>query len=245
MSNALPTTGTESRPGQLRALVRAGHPRQAVVLAVVVGVLARLTDRPWREVLVAAAAVLVVQLMLGLGNDVSDMEYDARAGRADKPLVAGDVPRGNVTYAIIVLLLLAIPLSLQSGSAAGVALLATVLVGAVHNRWLHHGALSWVGWTVSFALLPAYLSYGGWGGGVHGAPPTWQVTVAAAGVGLCTHLATTLPDLVGDHAAGSRNLPLRIALHTGAPRLLWITVVLSVLAVAGLLWAGLSVGLRQ
>ncbi|HET7683323.1 MAG TPA: UbiA family prenyltransferase [Marmoricola sp.] len=245
MSDAVPATGTTTRTGQLRGLLRCSHPRQAIAFAVVIGVLARASDRPWREVLVAAGAVLVVQLLLGLGNDVSDEEYDRRAGREDKPIATGEVPRGNATYLVMVLLLVAIPLSLQNGGAAGAALLITVLVGAVHNRWLHRGAFSWVGWVLTFALLPAFLAYGGWAGGVHGAPPTWQFTAAAAAVGLCVHFLTTLPDLVDDNAAGVRNLPLRIALRTGAPRLFWATVVATVVAVYLLVAAGLDVGLRQ
>lgn len=245
MSDAARATGTTRRTGQLRALARCSHPRQAVALGVAIGVLAALSGRPLREALSAGGAVLVVQLLLGLGNDVSDEEYDRRAGREDKPLAMGDIPRGNVTYAIMVLLLVAIPLSLQNGGVAGAALLVTVLVGGAHNRWLHRGALSWLGWVVTFALLPAFLAYGGWGGGLHGAPPTWQVTVAAGAVGLCLHFLTTLPDLVQDHAAGVRNLPLRIALRTGAPVLLWITLVATVIALAALAVAGLSVGLRQ
>jgi 4-hydroxybenzoate polyprenyltransferase len=214
-------------------------------MAVAVGVLAWLTDRPGREVLVAAGAMLVVQLLLGMGNDVSDIDDDKMAQRMDKPIVSGAVPRGNVTYAIMVLLLVAIPLSLQSGTVAGLALLATVLVGGVHNAWLHRGFFSWVGWMATFALIPAFLAYGGWRGGLHGEPPTWQFTAAAAFLGLCVHLLTSLPDLVGDHAAGRKTLPLRIALHTGAPRLLWITLALTAVAVGVLLWAGLTVGLRQ
>ena len=36
--------------------------------------------------------------------------------------------------------------------------------------------LSWLPWAVSFALYPAYLSYGGWGGGAQGGPPTVAMT---------------------------------------------------------------------
>ena len=42
-----------------------------------------------------------------------------------------------------------------------------------------------------------------------------------------------------------RNLPLRIALKTGAPRLLWISWAYTALVAAGMVWAALTVGLRQ
>lgn len=238
------TTGDPFRK-QLGTILRASHPRQALLLGLAVGVLAYVSDRGFVAALVAGAAVLVVQLALGLGNDVADLAIDRKAGTEGKPLAAGDVPRGNVTYAILVLLIVAVPLALQNGWLAGSILLGTVLVGAVHNKWLHRGLFSWVGWVVTFALLPAYLAYGSWPGEPQGPPPTWSFTAASAALGLCLHFATALPDLVQDHAAGLKTLPLRIALRTGAPRLLVITVVASVLALAGLLVAGLTVGIRQ
>ena len=56
---------------------------------------------------------------------------------------------------------------------------------------------------------------------------------------------TALGDLVDDNKSGARNLPLRIALRTGAPRLLVLTILLTTAAVAGLAVASLTVGLRQ
>jgi 4-hydroxybenzoate polyprenyltransferase len=241
MSQALPST----RPGQVRDLVRSAHPKQAVVLATLLGVLAAVDGRPQREYLVTAAAALVVQLSLGLSNDLSDQADDYRAQVSGKPIADGTLVAGRASYWMMVLVLLAVPLAVQNGAVAGVALLATVPIGWLHNRWLHRTAFSWLGWTLSAALLPAYLSYGGWAGGLHGGPPTVAVTGAAAAVGFCLHFVTTLGDLVEDNVSGSRNLPLRVALRIGAPRLLVLTIVLTTAAVAGLVMAGLTVGLRQ
>lgn len=240
-----PTTAGEPFRKQLGTILRASHPRQAFLLGLGVLVLAVLADRGFLQSLVAGAAVLVVQMALGLGNDVADLEIDRKAGTEGKPLAAGDIPRGNVTYTILVLLVIAVPLALQNGWLAGVILLSTLLIGGVHNKWLHRGAFSWVGWVLTFGLLPAYLSYGSWPGQPHGAPPTWSFTIAAAALGFCLHFATALPDLVQDHAAGLKTLPLRVALNTGAPRLLVITAALSGLTLVGLVVAGLTVGLRQ
>jgi hypothetical protein len=63
-------------------------------------------------------------------------------------------------------------------------------------------------------------------------------------LGVCVHFLTTLPDLVDDNRSGVRNLPLRIALRTGAPRLLLATLVVSLLALAGWVVIGLDPGLR-
>ena len=82
---------------------------------------------------------------------------------------------------------------------------------------------------MSFGLLPAFLSYGGLGGGLHGGPPTLAMTVLAALLGIGVHFLTALPDLVEDNQTGVRHLPLRIALRTGAPRLLWISTAFTAL----------------
>jgi 4-hydroxybenzoate polyprenyltransferase len=241
MSDAVPVT----RSGQVRDLVRSAHPKQAVFLAAVLGVLAAVDGRPEREYLSAAAAVLVVQLSLGLSNDLCDQQHDYRAQTPGKAIANGDLPATRASYWMMVLVLLAVPLSVQNGAVAGIALLATLPIGWLHNRWLHRTGFSWVGWTLTFALFPAFLAYGGWAGGMHGDPPTYAVTGAAAAVGFCLHFVTGLGDLVDDNKSGARNLPLRLALRIGAPRLLVLTILLTTAAVAGLAVAGLTIGLRQ
>ena len=67
----------------------------------------------------------------------------------------------------------------------------------------------------------------------------------AAVLGVCVHVLSSLPGLVADHEAGRRHLPLRIALRVGAPRLLWISGVLTAATLGALLYAGSQVGLRQ
>jgi 4-hydroxybenzoate polyprenyltransferase len=242
MSDAVPLAGSRSR---LRDLVRCSHPKQAVFLAVVIGVLAAVDGRPPREFLSATAAVLAVQLALGLSNDVNDQAHDYRAQTPGKPIALGLVPAATASYWMMVLVLLAVPLSVQNGGVAGLALLATLPIGWAHNRWLHRTGFSFLGWTLTAAMLPAFLSYGGWAGGMHGDAPTWAVTGAAAAVGFCAHLVTSLGDLVADNKSGARNLPLRLALRLGAPRLLLLTIALTAASVTGRVIAGLSVGLRQ
>src|SRR5689334_9463738 len=191
MSDAAPLVGSRAR---LRDLVRSSHPKQAVFLAVTIGVLAAVDGRPVREFLSAGAAVLAVQLALGLSNDVNDQPHDYRAQTPRKPVAEGLVPAATASYWMMVLVLLAVPLSIQNGGVAGLALLVTLPIGWIHNRWLHRTAFSFVGWTLSAAMLPAFLAYGGWGGGMHGHPPTWAMTAAAAAAGFCAHLLTSLGD---------------------------------------------------
>jgi 4-hydroxybenzoate polyprenyltransferase len=221
-------------PGQLRSLLRAVHPRQALAFAVVVGTLVALTGRPFREIAVSAATVLVIQMVMGLLNDLLDVDRDRMGGATNKPIADGLVPPGNASFAIVVLLLLAIPLSLQNGTEAGLYALATLVVGFVHNRWLHATVLSWVGWSATFALLAFFVTYGGWGRDADGSAPLTTFVVLCAVLGLCVHFLTSLPDLVVDNQAGTKHLPLRIALRTGAPRLMVISIVATVLVLAAI-----------
>lgn len=233
------------RSGRARDLIRCAHPKQALFLAVTIGVLAAVDGRPAREVLLTTAAVLAVQLSLGIDNDLADSQHDYRAQTPGKPIAAARVESDTATYWMLVLILLAVPLARYSGWTAAAALLITLPIGWLHNHLLHRTAFSFLGWTATFALFPAFLAYGGWGGGTHGDAPTWAMTAAAALTGLCCHLTTSINDLVDDNKSGARGLPLRLALRIGAPRLLLATLALSALAVAGLVVAGLTVGLRQ
>jgi len=67
--------------------------------------------------------------------------------------------------------------------------------------------------------------------------------VLSALLGVCVHFLTSLPDLVEDNKSGARNLPLRIALRTGAPRLLVASLVVTVLVVAGIIYTALTAGI--
>jgi len=230
---------------RLRDLVRCAHPKQAVTFAVGTGVLAAVADRPVNQAILVGLAVLTVQLSLGLSNDLCDEKHDHRAGTAGKPLAEGRVEASSASYWMMVLILISVPLAAYSGIAAGIALLLTLPIGWVHNKWLHRTSLSFLGWTLTFALYPAFLSYGGWAGAIHGSAPTWQVTAAAAAFGFMAHFVTSLGDLVADNKSGARTLPLRVALLVGAPRLLLLTIVGTGAAAFGLVTAAVSAGLLQ
>jgi len=206
---------------------------------------AALSGRPTLEVALVAATVLTGQLTVGWVDDVVDRQRDEQVGRSDRPVALGWIDPGTVTFAIAVAVLVLVPLSIANGTYAGLAYL-----GSVAALWLYHvafktGAFSWFPYAVAFALLPAFLSYGGLGGGMHGGPPTWQMIVLAALLGVGVHFLTTLRDLVQDNETGVRHLPLRVALRIGAPRLLWLSVAWITLVAAGIVVAGLTVGLRR
>jgi hypothetical protein len=62
---------------------------------------------------------------------------------------------------------------------------------------------------------------------------------------VCVHVLRALPGLVQDNRSGRRHLPLRLALRIGAPRLLYLTIALTLLVVGGLVATGIEVGLSR
>lgn len=227
------------------SLVLASHPLPTAGMTVGLTLAAALTGRTGVECVLVAATVLSGQLTVGWLNDVIDSHRDAVVGRRDKPVAVGMVDPGTVMFALACCVLLLIPLSIANGTAAGIAHLLAVASAWTYNVWFKKTVLSWVPYAVSFGLLPAFLSYGGLGGGMHGSPPTVAMTVLAAALGVGIHFLNTLPDLVEDNTTGMRHLPLRLALRIGAPRLLWISLAWTALAGVGIVIAALTVGVAQ
>jgi len=226
-------------------LVRAAHPLHAIATALALGGGALATGRPLREVGLVAATVLVGQVVVGWHNDLVDRARDAARDRPGKPLANRRLDPGTVWFALACGVLLLVPLALGNGVTAGCSYLLSVGVAMAGNLVLRRTSLSWLPWAVSYALLPAFLTYGGWGGQAQGDPPTVLATVLAALLGVAVHFLLALPDLVDDNADGLRHLPLRLALRTGARRLLWVTVAVTGLLVASLVVAAATVGWHQ
>jgi hypothetical protein len=242
-------------PSRLRTngivlMVRTTHPRLLLLTSLGMGVAAALSGRPTREVGLTMAAVAIAQAILGWHNDLADRKRDLQRFDEDhppyaKPVAAGLLDAGTVSFAMACALLLLVPVSVSAGIPAGISLLAYVVVGMLGNYVLRKGVLSWLPWAVSFALLPAYLAYGGWGGEGTDTPPEIAITALSALLGVCVHFLVSLPGLVLDHRDGWRTLPLRVALRTGAARLLWLSLLLTVLTLVALAAAGTKVGLTQ
>ena len=224
-------------------LVRTAHPRQALLTATGLAVAAAISGRAGREVALVFATVLVGQAVLGWHNDLVDHDRDARRRPSGKPIADGYLDPGTAWFALACAVLLLIPQSISNGVLAGCAYLASVAIGLGGNVVLRGGVLSWLPWAAAFALYPAFLSYGGWGGQADGTAPQPAMVALAAALGVGVHVLCALPGLVADHEDGVRHLPLRIALRTGATRLLAATVAWSVLVVVAMLLVGNSLGL--
>jgi hypothetical protein len=227
-------------------LLRAAHPRQAVVTALAMGVAAALAGRPARELLLVMGTVLVGQACLGWFNDLVDRRRDARHRATGKPVADGRLDPGTVWFVLAVGVFVVVPLSVANGVYAGTAYLVSLGVAVLGTwTWIRKGFFSWVPWAASFGLMPAFLSYGGWGGQDNGAPPEILVTVLAAALGIGVHFLRALWGLVPDNADGWTYLPLRLGLRIGASRLLWVSSVYTVGVAVALAFAATSVGLAQ
>ncbi len=226
-------------------MIQAAHPRQAVATAVGVAAAAALAGRPTREVGVVALTVLVGQSILGWHNDIVDRERDARHETPRKPIADGRLDAGSVWYAVTIAVLLLVPLSISTGVVAGINYLICVMIGLLANVALRQGLFSWVPWALSFALYPAYISYGGWGGDAEGPAPEAVMTLLAGLLGIGIHFLRSIWGLVADNEDGWRYLPLRLGLKLGATRLLVLTSTYLVLVLVGFAVAGSMAGLSQ
>ena len=229
-------------------LVRAAHPRQALLTAAALAAVAALDARPGREIALVAATVLVGQTLLGWHNDLLDRARDRAHERTGKPIADGRLDPGAVWFAWCCGVLLLVPVAVNNGVAAGCCYLASVAVGLLanlDNPLVRRGLLSWLPWAVAFSLYPAFLSYGGWGGQAEGDPPQPILLALAALLGVGVHFLTALWGLVADDEDGWTYLPLRVGRRLGATRLLVVTVAFLVAAGAAFAVVAHQVGLSR
>lgn len=228
------------------SLFRASHPRQAGLTALAVAVVAAVGGRPFDEVVLVLATVLTGQVILGWHNDLVDVQRDRRHQFPGKPVALGVVDAGSVWFALAIAVLLVVPLSVANGVVAAACHLFILGIAMIANSGvLRRTRFSVVPWMVSFALWPAFLSYGGAQGTEGGDPPGILLTVLAALLGLGVHVLTSLPGLVTDNADGIRHFPLLLALRTGAPRLLLVAAVWTGVVGVGILITVATLGVAR
>jgi 4-hydroxybenzoate polyprenyltransferase len=185
------------------ALVRATHPLPAAAVTALVGAVTAARGAGPSTFAWVVGSTLAGQASVGWSNDYVDRDRDARAGRRDKPLVAGDISPAAVLAGALVALPLSVVLSLPVGvPEAGVMLMAVVSAWA-YNLALKATPLSWLPYAVSFGLAPVYVWLATSGTDV---PPAWIVAGGAL-LGVAAHLLNVLPDLEADRAGAARGLP--------------------------------------
>lgn len=252
---AVPTAATTARGGigdrfSLREwtpllLLQTSHPKQAIITALSLAGVAILTGRSPKEVGVIAVTVLVGQAILGWHNDVVDRRHDRDNNISGKPVADGRLDPGTVWYAIVAAFWVLLPLAVTTGLTAGCIYMGSVAVGMLGNVLFRTGFLSFWSWAVSFGMLPAYLSYGGWGGQAKGDPPEVSIVVLAALLGIGVHFTRSVWGLVADHAEGWTYLPLKLGLKLGATRLLMLASVYTAVIVVLLAVFGARDGLTR
>jgi 4-hydroxybenzoate polyprenyltransferase len=197
------------RPGALlRALAGACHPGPAVAVTVFAGALAAAAARTpgvggggTATTALVVAAVLTGQLAIGWANDAVDAERDTAAGRTDKPVATGRLPRRTVAVAAVVAAVLTVPVSLLLGPLPGLLHLVGVAAGLAYDLRLKATALSPLPYAVFFGGLPVVAVTAA------GAVPSPAHAAVGVLLGLGAHFANTVPDAAEDAAAGVRGLP--------------------------------------
>lgn len=187
------------------ALLRASHLQPTLGVTAIATALSVSVGRGAGAVAVAAA-VLAGQLSVGWSNDYLDRDRDRRAGRLDKPIVAGQVLPGTVRLAASLALAACVPLSLLSGWRAGSVHLVAVLAALAYNVAGKATVLSPLPYVLAFGLLPAFVTLGLRG---HPWPPWWAVGASAV-LGCGAHFVNTIDDIDDDLANGVRGLPQRL-----------------------------------
>ncbi len=195
-----------SRFRTLGAFANAAHLAPTLAVTAGAAALAFATGRDWPGVAAVALAILASQLAVGWHNDWLDAGRDRAAGRADKPLVRGQLSPRSVGLAAAVAAVATIPLALLSGAPAALAA-AIGLVSALAYNWpLKFTPLSPLPYVISFAALPVFVMLGLPGAG----PVPWWLIAAGATLGAGAHFANVLPDLDDDRRLGVRGLPQRL-----------------------------------
>ncbi|MFH5821541.1 UbiA family prenyltransferase [Georgenia sp. AZ-5] len=187
------------------ALLRASHFAPTVAVTAVVVVLTVIARLEPGTAAVLACAVLAGQLSIGWSNDLLDADRDARVGRRDKPIAAGQLPRALVRRALVVVVAACTVASLAVGVLSGlVHLLLGVGSGWAYNLGVKRTVWSWLPYAVAFGSLPVLVWLAD-----DRLPPGW-IVAAGSLLGLGAHLLNALPDLADDAATGVRGLPHRI-----------------------------------
>lgn len=201
-----------TRPSSVAgALLSTAHAGPTLAVTVLAGLLALAQELPPGGVALVVGAVLAGQLSVGWSNDLVDLPRDRRAGRDDKPLVAGAVSVTTVRVACAVAVAVCVVLSLACGLVAGLVHLGCVAAAWAYNLGLKGTAWSWLPYAVAFGGLTVFVSLTG------GEAPPWWWPVGAALLGVGAHLLNVLPDLDDDTATGVRGLPHRLGVRWIAP----------------------------
>jgi len=197
-------------------VIRAGHPRLAVLTALGLALTEHLIHRSTHHVIFVFLTVLVGGLILGWHNDLTDERDDRHHDLRSKPLVSGAVTAQTLWIVLSVAGFLLVLLAPAVGLKAGMFYVGSVLVAMAGNVVLRTGAWSWASWAVSYALFVPYLSFSSSAAHPSGSVPGSAMVACFALIGIGIHVAVALWGLVADDADGWTYLPLQLGRRFGA-----------------------------
>ena len=231
------------------------HPVPTIAVTVLSTVLVVAAGNGFWTCVLAAAAVLTGQLVIGWSNDAIDARRDREAGRRDKPVALGLVTSRTIWVATATATAATVPLSLALGWRAGALAMSVVCWGLLYNAWLKSTLLSPLPFLLAFGALPAVATTSLPG---HPWPPAWTM-VAAGLIGVAAHFGNVVPDLDDDRLTGVRGLPhlvgrygssvlavgsafaatvVAVAVEAGGPGALWVLTVAAGAVAGGALVIG-------
>ena len=211
-------------------ILRSSHPVPTFAVTLLTLLLAIAFGVPLFQAVLVIVAVFFNQIAIGLSNDIAELGRDRRAGRADKPLVTGDVPLSTAWAVVIGATVLSLALSVGINPWVGAWQAVFLFSGFAYNAGLKATLFSAVPYATGFAALPALVSLSA----KPPAWPSWWVMLIGAILGVSAHFANVLPDGESDKAEGIRGLPQRVSRLVTAAALVGLTA----LASAILIWQG-------
>jgi 4-hydroxybenzoate polyprenyltransferase len=217
---------------RLRGFMTAAHALPTLAVSTVMTVFAWKVGWRGAPLALVCLSILVGQLSIGWSNDAFDALGDARAGRREKPTVAGAVSPRALWISAWATLIASSALSwFVAGFVGG-----SIHVFALSMAWLYNVALSrtvwsWLPYALAFGAMPLFLYVG-----LNGGPGPWWTVAVFAIVAVSAHLANALTDLESDRAAGIDGLVVRLGAHK-ATLLCWL---LLGVATAILVWVATS-----
>jgi 4-hydroxybenzoate polyprenyltransferase len=152
------------------------------------------------------AAMTILQLGIGVTNDVVDAPHDA-GRKPGKPIVAGLVPVAAARGAAVVLFVAGVALAASvSVPLAGLAVVVAA-IGLAYDLWLKGTAWSWLPFAIGIPILPVF----GWVGATGGIHRAFGVLVpAAVAAGAALAIGNALVDVERDRAAGRTSVAARL-----------------------------------
>ena len=214
-------------PPKIVALARSTHPGPGLavtLITVLLGVSSGLD--PIRIVLIGVA-MFFDQASVGLSNDWIDADRDRAVGRTDKPIALGWISPEAVRTAAFACAVVAIAFTVPLGVEVTLVHLLVLALAWGYNAGLKNTPLSFLPYTVCFALLPALVT-------LARQQPAWPagwVILAGALLGTGAHFANVVPDLDEDRRTGIRGLPHRIGAR-GSLAITWIALAAAAVVIA-------------